>query len=43
MIALENEKVKIFRFSQEIRKNREENPINILNIIVKSYDKKSYR
>ncbi len=32
MTVLKNEEVKIFEFSQEMRKNKEGNPINILTL-----------
>jgi len=36
--ALENEEVKIFGFSQGIRRNRKENPVDILDFKPRSCD-----
>jgi len=41
-IILENKKVEIFRSSQEMKRNREENPIDILSLKLKLSYKRSY-
>jgi len=41
--ALEDEEVKIFGSSQETRRNRERNPVDILDFKPKSRDRRSCR
>ena len=41
--ALEDEEVKIFRSSQETRRNKEENPVDIFDFKPKSRDGRSCR
>jgi len=38
LTALENEEVKIFGFSQGTRRNRERNPVDILDFKPRSHD-----